>query len=325
MTPSKARVKDPMWLEPCEESHYYAKRWKALGKKSVLDLGCGLGRHAILFSKEGFKVTAVDPSPYAIDHLNHWQKGENLSIMSRVSDIKDLPFPDNAFDCIWAYNVISHTDTRGFVEILNEIRRVLKADGQVFLTLPSKEGNFPRLDENTIFKTEGEGEKDMPHDHVDLEAILEHFQDFEIDKIKHLDGCYYGGQVRDSKHYHISACVQKEKKLLDYSVIIGQGVRGTIDRPLGSFHPRFPDLQYPLNYGYVDGVMAEDGCEQDVYLMGEDQPVDHFEGIVIAVVHRFNDLESKWVVSSDGSDYTDDEILEKINFQEQYFDSVLVR
>ena len=71
--------------------------------------------------------------------------------------------------------------------------------------------------------------------------------------------------------------------------------------------------------------MAPDGAEQDVYVLGTDKPIWNFEGIVIAVYHRTNDVEDKWIVSLDGSDYTDEEILKMINFQEQYFKGRLLR
>lgn len=107
--------------------------------------------------------------------------------------------------------------------------------------------------------------------------------------------------------------------------IIGTTVRGTVDRPLGSTHPRFPDMIYPVNYGFVEGVMGGDGQEQDVYVLGTDKPLKTFEGKVIAVYHRLNDVEDKWIVSLDGTDYTDEEILQAIRFQEQYYEGELVR
>lgn len=107
--------------------------------------------------------------------------------------------------------------------------------------------------------------------------------------------------------------------------IIGKSVRGKIDRPVGSRHPRFQDLKYPINYGYVEGVFAGDGKEQDVYILGTDRPLETFEGKVIAVYRRFNDDEDKWIVSLDETEYTDEEIMQTIYFQEQYFDGVLIR
>ena len=112
-----------------------------------------------------------------------------------------------------------------------------------------------------------------------------------------------------------------------YSDIIGKTVSGKIDRPLGSRHPRHPEMIYPINYGYVDGVFAGDGAEQDVYVFGTTEPVLEYTGKVIAVYHRLNDVEDKWIVALDGTreDYTDDEILDAIVFQEQYFIGELYR
>lgn len=111
----------------------------------------------------------------------------------------------------------------------------------------------------------------------------------------------------------------------DYSHIIGTTVKGTIDRPIGSVHPRHPEMVYPINYGYVDGVFAGDGAEQDVYVFGTDKPLTHFEGKVIAVYHRFDDVEDKWIVSLDGEDIAEEKILEDISFQEQFFHGKLYR
>ena len=107
--------------------------------------------------------------------------------------------------------------------------------------------------------------------------------------------------------------------------VIGSIVKGTVDRPMGSAHPKHPEIIYPINYGYVDGVMGGDGEEQDVYILGADEPLMSFEGRVIAVYHRTNDNEDKWIVSLDGRDYSDNEILETIRFQEQFYQGILLR
>lgn len=107
--------------------------------------------------------------------------------------------------------------------------------------------------------------------------------------------------------------------------VIGSRVSGIIDRPIGSRHPSFPDMIYPVNYGYVCGVMGRDGEEQDVYVLGTDMPLLSFEGLVIAVWHRLNDNEDKWIVSLDGTDFSGEEILNAIQFQERYFEGVLIR
>ena len=71
--------------------------------------------------------------------------------------------------------------------------------------------------------------------------------------------------------------------------IIGTIVSGVVDRPLGSHHPKHPHIIYPINYGYVEGVLGGDGEEQDAYILGIDKPIDRFIGKVIAIYHRLND------------------------------------
>jgi len=102
---------------------------------------------------------------------------------------------------------------------------------------------------------------------------------------------------------------------------IGDVVKVTVDRPLGSYHPNHKDMYYPVNYGYVEGIMAPDGEEQDVYILGVDEPVKEFVGEIIAVIHRFDDVEEKWVVAPEGVMFSKEEIWEQVKFQEQYFQS----
>ncbi|MDE6111731.1 MAG: inorganic diphosphatase [Eubacterium sp.] len=110
----------------------------------------------------------------------------------------------------------------------------------------------------------------------------------------------------------------------DYSDIIGKEVSGIIDRPIGSCHPKYPDIIYPVNYGYIPDIFAGDGEEQDVYFLGTNKPVTTFSGKIIAVYHRFDDNEDKWIVAN-SNDYTNKEILDAIHFQEKYFNCKLYR
>ena len=106
--------------------------------------------------------------------------------------------------------------------------------------------------------------------------------------------------------------------------MIGDKVEVTVDRPLGSRHPKYPDLVYPINYGYIEGIVGGDGEWQDAYILGIDVPVSEFHGVVIAVIHRKNDCEDKLVVAPDGMTFTADEILRATLFQEQYFESEII-
>lgn len=102
--------------------------------------------------------------------------------------------------------------------------------------------------------------------------------------------------------------------------MLGKTVKVTVDRPLGSVHPKYKNIVYPVNYGYVDGIIAPDGEEQDAYILGVNVPVKEFVGKVIAIIHRNDDIEEKWVVAPDDTAFSQNEIAEQTYFQEQYFD-----
>lgn len=107
--------------------------------------------------------------------------------------------------------------------------------------------------------------------------------------------------------------------------MIGKVVRVIVDRPLGSYHPTHKDIYYPINYGYIEGIIAPDGEEQDAYILGVHSAVKEFTGKVIAVIHRDDDIEEKWVVAPDNMNFSEEEIMEQVAFQEQYFKSRVVK
>ena len=99
--------------------------------------------------------------------------------------------------------------------------------------------------------------------------------------------------------------------------LIGKSFKVIVDRPLGSVHPNFPDLVYEINYGYIEGIIAADGEEQDAYILGVDEAVSEYEGKLIAIIRRLNDVENKWVISNEN--FSKDEILDKVKFMEKFF------
>ncbi|MBE6924371.1 MAG: inorganic pyrophosphatase [Ruminococcaceae bacterium] len=101
--------------------------------------------------------------------------------------------------------------------------------------------------------------------------------------------------------------------------MIGDIVKVIVDRPLGSCHPKHKDIYYSVNYGYVPGVIAPDGEEQDAYILGVHEPVSEFVGKVIAIIHRLDDVEDKWVVAPESASFSKEEIMAQTAFQEQFF------
>ena len=106
--------------------------------------------------------------------------------------------------------------------------------------------------------------------------------------------------------------------------MIGEIVTVTVDRPMGSYHPKHKDIYYSINYGYVEGIMASDGEEQDAYILGVDEPVEKFTGKVIAIIRRLDDIEDKWIVCPENMTFSKEEIAEKVMFQEQFFNTEII-
>lgn len=200
-----AKVSDDMWNRPSEDVYYYLNRWHDKGYYTFLDLGCGLGRHSILFAQNGFDTYSLDLSDYGLNSLAEKARALGLNIKTCKGDINKLPYEDNFFDCLLSYHVISHTDSAGIKIIINEIKRVLKPEGEFFITLCSKESptfkqeNLPRIDENTVIKTE-EPEKGVPHFYSDLYGVRELLKEFEIIKIRQIEDIWDTGF---SFHYFV--------------------------------------------------------------------------------------------------------------------------
>lgn len=101
--------------------------------------------------------------------------------------------------------------------------------------------------------------------------------------------------------------------------MIGSIVKVIVDRPLGTYHPKHKDIYYSVNYGYIPDIVAPDGEEQDAYILGVDKPIKEFVGKVIAIIHRIDDVEDKWVVVPENISFTKDEIIRRVAFQEHFF------
>ncbi len=105
---------------------------------------------------------------------------------------------------------------------------------------------------------------------------------------------------------------------------LGQMVAVIIDRPLGSRHPDH-GFVYPVNYGYVPNTLAPDGDDLDAYVLGVFEPISTFIGRCIAIIRRLDDNDDKLVLVPDGKTYTDAQIIALTEFQEQFFQSQIIR
>jgi len=183
-----------------------ANQWQEAGHSKLLEIGARLGHSAIYFAQQGFDVTAIDISGYAIEYLKNWAKNEKLSVCAEVGDMHDIPFPDKAFDCLFAHHAVSHTNHLGAKKIIAEIERVLKPNGGVYLSFSSKdstefaEKQWHIMDEHTLI-CPYPAEKGIPHFYVDLNDISELLKNFVIENINHVGWTFESGQ----KFYYVNA------------------------------------------------------------------------------------------------------------------------
>ena len=105
---------------------------------------------------------------------------------------------------------------------------------------------------------------------------------------------------------------------------LNKEVEVTIDRPLGSRHPKH-NFMYMVNYGYIPNTISGDNEELDAYVLGVFEPIEKFNGKVIAYIHRTNDDDDKLIVVPKDKNYTNEQIEALTEFQERFFKSTIIR
>ena len=108
------------------------------------------------------------------------------------------------------------------------------------------------------------------------------------------------------------------------TTFLGKVVTATIDRPLNSQPPDW-GFTYLVNYGYLPGVPALDGEDLDVYVLNVAVPLKQFTGECVAVIHRLDDNDDKLILVPPGQKVSDNEIRKQTAFQEQFFNSTIIR
>lgn len=159
----------------------FAEQMRARGGRSILDLGCGAGRHTQYLAADGFTVSGFDASKTGLEFTRKRLEANGLQADLRQGDMECLPYPDKTFDGLISIHVIFHNTLAGMQRTLAEIRRVLKPGGLALVTFQSKRswryGRGIRIEEDTYLPDVG-GDAGIPHHYSSLgefECILEGF------------------------------------------------------------------------------------------------------------------------------------------------------
>ena len=129
--------------------------FKRCNVKSVLDLGCGAGRHCVYLAKNGFDVVGVDVSESALRMANEWVRKERLTNVSFIrATMTNLPFSGSRFDAVISVSVIHHAIKKDIVKTIDEVYRVLKKSGLFLTNLVSvkdpRYGTGQKVENNTF-------------------------------------------------------------------------------------------------------------------------------------------------------------------------------
>jgi tellurite methyltransferase len=163
------------WSEPDPAVLGLMPVLEARGAHAVLDVGTGIGRHALAYSRAGFDVVATDASTTGLDELCRSAASEDLKVDVRNAPFTDLPLSDGACDHVLAWNVLYHGDGEVVASSFAECRRVLKVDGTFQLTMLSKRnrafGVGVEVRPDTFMDEASKGDKDHPHFYVDATGL----------------------------------------------------------------------------------------------------------------------------------------------------------
>jgi ubiquinone/menaquinone biosynthesis C-methylase UbiE len=107
---------------------------KLVNGKKIIDIGCGSGRDAVLFEKEGFQYTGVDASSEMIEEARKKTAKANFVVM----DFYNLDFPPKSFDGFWAAASIMHVTKFRIRKLLKSMERLLKPKGIGFISIKER-------------------------------------------------------------------------------------------------------------------------------------------------------------------------------------------
>lgn len=191
------------WEQPEAEVMTFAQTLAS--GAAVLDLGAGVGRHALALARQGFAVATLDAAPEGTAEIARIAAAEGLTIDTRNGMMTALPFADGAFDHVLSWNVIYHGDEDVLRATIAEIARVLKPGGTFLGTMlsarrvPVERAKAPghEISRNTwVF--DGPGDKVHPHYFCNGRDLLELFSAFEVCRLEDREH-----ETPGSWHWHL--------------------------------------------------------------------------------------------------------------------------
>ncbi|UCI31753.1 class I SAM-dependent methyltransferase [Mesorhizobium sp. B4-1-4] len=191
------------WLMAEETVIAAAKQAFDKGARTAVDIGCGVGRHALGLAEMGYTVSATDMSNVGLEQVRAFAREKRLEIDAKVGSMTELPYADETFDFAVSFNVFSHGD-KGIVRCaIEEARRVLKPGGILYATLLSLRSTAPckgrEVASQTFVWDDGDEDHKHPHFFSDTKTLNELFVGFEWLRV----GDYHNTALSDYWHWHV--------------------------------------------------------------------------------------------------------------------------
>ena len=196
------------WSKPDEDTKALIPILKEENGGRVLDLGCGIGRHVILFAGAGFETYGIDSAASAIEHCRSWLEAEGVKGTVAHGSMDALAYKDNFFNFIVSWNVIYHSKKKDMTILLESIQRMLRKDGLFYVTLLStcnkRYGSGIEIEPNT-FDTPEKGKGHHIHHFSDENDVQELLSNWHIEQMKESEESLAGRLYPDTWHWMILA------------------------------------------------------------------------------------------------------------------------
>jgi SAM-dependent methyltransferase len=164
----------------------FADQLRERGARSILDLGCGSGRHTVYMRKKGFDVTGMDNAPTGLKLTTEWLQQEGLKADLILGNMRrPFPFRNDTFDALLSTQVIHHSLHADVIATAREIQRVVCRGGIILVSVPARkeialgEDDSLEIEPDTFVPTRG-NEKGLPHHFFTLDEFRAIFPGFEV-------------------------------------------------------------------------------------------------------------------------------------------------
>jgi SAM-dependent methyltransferase len=155
------------------------------GLKSVLDLGCGTGRHVAYLAERGIQANGFDNAPTGLKQTKELLETKHVQATLALGDMRSpLPYKTGAFDAVLSTQVIHHARLATVIATANEIQRVVRKGGYILISVPRLKGiledatGYNEIEPNTFVPLDGP-EAGLPHHLFSPDGLRGIFPQFE--------------------------------------------------------------------------------------------------------------------------------------------------